>query len=330
MASFVKTGVRTFPTREWHFLRISRLQEWHQALITAATAPGKLCVSEENRGQQSESFQWQNFLGGLILHFSSAAQGSSESAEADSRDSFVAARVMWKREGGHLISCQLFPLPLFWWQVEAATAPPAHKAGTGARLRRNTFEYTRARWQMPTSAGAAPSKQEFWILGRDCVLESTWAPLYSHLPAQRKLKTQRFPSRSAIGPADSLCLSPPLFLSCRLQSLLGLLVSFSVWQRWCHPAFIANEIWPRRSAEETVAGTRWTLPHPRELYFRRQCDSRMTQTAVCWVQNRALKLDLYFVHYPSKVIIFQGRERISKRNLSTSFLTITFPPKKWI
>ena len=63
---------------------------------------------------------------------------SSESAEADSGDFFVAAWVKWKREGGHLNGCQLFPLPLFWWQVEATTASPAHKAETGAR-----FEHTR-------------------------------------------------------------------------------------------------------------------------------------------------------------------------------------------
>lgn len=75
---------------------------------------GKLCGSEEKRGQQSESSGDGTFVGGLILHFSSPAQRSSESAEADCGDSFVAARVMRNGEGGRLISRQLFPPPLLW------------------------------------------------------------------------------------------------------------------------------------------------------------------------------------------------------------------------
>lgn len=56
----------------------------------------------------------------------------------------------------------------------------------------------------------------------------------------------------------------------------------------CRPAWIYrpaspcgsdDEMWPRRSAQETAARTRKTLPHLRELYIRGQCDGRVTQTA---------------------------------------------------
>lgn len=46
----------------------------------------------------------------------------------------------------------------------------------------------------------------FGLWEQDWVLERTGAPLYSHPPAQPKLKAQRFPSRNAIGPTDSPCL----------------------------------------------------------------------------------------------------------------------------